>query len=623
MSESISYLKNALSIRNLISYLPVLLKRGVPITELEIHITRNMKYSDLTASFFNLPLPVIWRILFPKIHGTPTSQIIDYIVFMITPHPEAINLIFPYVDLTQITENDAIKLSCVSKEGTAIENFISYINSNQQANRVEIEKVKSEGRRMVLSLQKALNKQPGDIEYQLAAEYKRGFFIEPNPGLYKKYLTIAVNAKHADAMFMMALEMEEDSKFTDALNILTKNIPNYNSTIPHIRDKGKELLYSKDQTISKIGETYINYGIKRKDPECHYILGKFILSKWSELKKGYNLMTQAASMNVKKATLYLQNLEADGGFNMLVGQAEAAKESKVKADKGDAIEMINYAVMRNMGVGVEKNIEIAAKYLENAAKAGNSIGMNLFGSLLLLGYGINKDYEKAAHYFSMSCKMNNPDGMVFYGYMLETGRGVPQNREEAYKLYEKASNEGNSDGLLRMGLYKLNYEHDNAGALEKFQQAAKEGNPNAYFCLGWMSEKGKGKPMKLDEAVKYYKSASDNGSDFGHIALGRAFEKGTVVEKNVVVAKKLYKKAFKAVNAENLLVNGYCLEKGEGAPHDPEYAALCYKVCADYGNAKGMYEYGRMLKNGLGVEKNEIEGIKYTQMARLNGYIEQ
>src|SRR5215210_6081007 len=112
------------------------------------------------------------------------------------------------------------------------------------------------------------------------------------------------------------------------------------------------------------------------------------------------------------------------------------KETKERAEKGDAEAQYNLAVMHDMGVGAPKNYSESGKWYAKAAAAG--IAEAQF-QLAVRYYEHAKqskeNYVKAFSWFYKAALQGMAEAQYNVALMYQLGRGVPTNRVEAYKWY--------------------------------------------------------------------------------------------------------------------------------------------------------------------------------------------
>lgn len=64
--------------------------------------------------------------------------------------------------------------------------------------------------------------------------------------------------------------------------------------------------------------------------------------------------------------------------------------------------------------------------------------MNFYALLLKNGIGVQANVEEAAKYYKQAADKGNKDAMLNYAHLLEKGEGVPQDLDEARRYCEMA-----------------------------------------------------------------------------------------------------------------------------------------------------------------------------------------
>jgi len=80
-------------------------------------------------------------------------------------------------------------------------------------------------------------------------------------------------------------------------------------------------------------------------------------------------------------------------------------------------------------------------------------------------------------------------------------------------------------------------------AMQWYQKAAAQGNPDAETTVGDFYANGWGVQPRADEAVRWYQKAADQGNVRAEIDLGIFYEHGLGVQQDYTEAKKWYQKA--------------------------------------------------------------------------------
>jgi len=111
---------------------------------------------------------------------------------------------------------------------------------------------------------------------------------------------------------------------------------------------------------------------------------------------------------------------ANLGFCFFVKKeySDAIKFFKEASEKGDA-----HGYNRGIG-GMEKNLELAVKYYEDAANLGDDFATFNLGYMHYSGSGIEVNYEKAHEYYTAAAELGNSRAMNNLGDMYETGTYV-------------------------------------------------------------------------------------------------------------------------------------------------------------------------------------------------------
>eukprot|EP01038_Epipyxis_sp_PR26KG_P013759 gene13759-18452_t len=91
--------------------------------------------------------------------------------------------------------------------------------------------------------------------------------------------------------------------------------------------------------------------------------------------------------------------------------------------------------------GIEKNPEIAFKYLKFAADEGHADAQNDLGSMYANGEGVAKNAEEACKYYRLAADQGHAFGQYNLGRIYESGTGVTKNLEEARRYYKLAADQ--------------------------------------------------------------------------------------------------------------------------------------------------------------------------------------
>ena len=160
-------------------------------------------------------------------------------------------------------------------------------------------------------------------------------------------------------------------------------------------------------------------------------------------------------------------------------------------------------------------------------------------------------------------------------------------------------------------------------AFNHFEAAAKKDNPEAQYMLGICYSKGRGVEQDKEEGLKWYQKAADQDFAKAQLALatlyhdgGRGFEKDEDnAESLATKAVPGLKKEAKAGDELAQLLLGGCYLGGLGVEKDEEEGVKWVRKAANQDLAKAQALLGACYMAGKGVEEDEIEAVKWFRKA--------
>lgn len=225
------------------------------------------------------------------------------------------------------------------------------------------------------------------------------------------------------------------------------------------------------------------------------------------------------------------------------------------------------------GIGVKKNLEKAYQWLEYAiSKPNSNWANNRIATYLFNGWGVSQDQEHALSIWQTNLILINKALW-----------------KENTNIWEEHVYAWAKDIFMNAN-YNLGYCYLNGIAVERnidialnyFKQSALIPNREALYTLAKLYSGEYGLPQNNRKAFRYRKSICDydfaTSNDFHNV--GVCYQKGIGVRKNLEEAFKYYKKAADMGNPESIMIVTNC------------------------------YIYG------MGVEKNDLMGLIYSQKLR-------
>jgi len=124
---------------------------------------------------------------------------------------------------------------------------------------------------------------------------------------------------------------------------------------------------------------------------------------------------------------------------------------------------------------------------------------------------------------------------------------------------------------------------DFEAAIAEWELLAEEGHAEAQYRLGVMHVSGQGVPIRLKNAVEYYRMAAE---------LGHA-------------------------EAQNALAFMYRV--GNGVKQSDEEAVKWYRLAAEQGVGQAQFNLGSMYGGGRGIERDYVQAYKWFSLAAMHG----
>lgn len=175
--------------------------------------------------------------------------------------------------------------------------------------------------------------------------------------------------------------------------------------------------------------------------------------------------------------------------------------------------------------------------------------------------------------------------------ILQKGIEVAEHAEEngevlkAIHIYQRYSDGSSYERKAQLRLGQL-YESFPKEAYAHYLRAAELGDPEAAFCVAFMSEYGEGTIISTERAVTYYAKAASAGHRGAAHNLGFFYYSGNGVKKDLKRAYELFLFAAQKGKADSMRNLGVMYENGDYVKKNLEMALKWYSKAVDYGNAE-------------------------------------
>jgi localization factor PodJL len=150
-------------------------------------------------------------------------------------------------------------------------------------------------------------------------------------------------------------------------------------------------------------------------------------------------------------------------------------------------------------------------------------------------------------------------------------------------------------------------------------QAAKKGDPLAYFEIGARYTDGRGVKVDLTEAAKWYKLAADKGLAPAEYRLANFYEKGTGLGRDINKARDLYVSAAEKGNASAM--HNLAVLYATGATGTPDFAEASrwFRDAAELNVRDSQFNLAILYARGNGVPQDLEESYKWFAIAAKGG----
>jgi TPR repeat protein len=158
------------------------------------------------------------------------------------------------------------------------------------------------------------------------------------------------------------------------------------------------------------------------------------------------------------------------------------------------------------GLGVERDVELAQKWLSLAAKGNDPLGQRLLGDFYFNGEEGRPDRAIAEEWYARAAKQGDPEAQDMLSWILTDGDHRKPDYAQAMQWAEKAAKQGNAPSMTRIGLLyhnALGVERNAKAAAHWWQKSAALGDADGQAMLGAAHHLGAGVPRDLVRALAW------------------------------------------------------------------------------------------------------------------------
>src|SRR5450631_1230386 len=183
--------------------------------------------------------------------------------------------------------------------------------------------------------------------------------------------------------------------------------------------------------------------------------------------------------------------------------------------------------------------QVALELWEPLARTGNVRAQNNIGACFAEGLGVERNLEHAAKWLTSAADGGDPVAQRNLAALYFKGEGVAPDQLRAAALYRSAAEQGDAlaqDMLSWMLLEGETIERDVAGARRFALAAAAQGVAAAMTRMGMLYHNALGVGRDPVEAARWWRRGAEAGDADGQAMLGAALHLGSGVERDQVEA---------------------------------------------------------------------------------------
>ena len=284
--------------------------------------------------------------------------------------------------------------------------------------------------------------------------------------------------------------------------------------------------------------------------------------------------------------LYLRGEGVEQNFQ------EALRYFNLGLTLGDEFCQYEIGLMHLLGLGVQKNVVLAAKYFKEAAQQEWPAAQVNLGKLFL----DQGDIGHAVQYFRSAERHHHIEALYHLAEIYNHGIGRGRDCGHATAYYKAVAEKAE---VFHSSFIEANEAYDSGGketALIDYMMAAEQGYEQGQVNVAFMLDEHKS-ILPLDSLLPWKKPRSS-------------------LLKNTFLALLYWTRSARQRNIDSMVKTGDYYMNGYGVPKDLEKAASCYEAAQDMQHsAQAAWNLGWMHENGVGIDQDYHLAWRYYMMA--------
>ena len=185
------------------------------------------------------------------------------------------------------------------------------------------------------------------------------------------------------------------------------------------------------------------------------------------------------------------------------------------AEDGDTRAMCDYGkLFDTTGAPVTQNPEEAFKWYLKAAEYGDDRGQFYVGESYYNGKLVKQDYIQACKWFTLSAEKGYAIAQFYLGHMYYKGNGVPIDQKEAMRWFKLSVDRECNEARVTLGDIYCTYDNYDyyEEAFRLYSAAMEDEYGPAFYKLGMMIYRGRGRPPNPSQALKLFRYGAEKGN---------------------------------------------------------------------------------------------------------------
>ncbi|MCA1978499.1 MAG: hypothetical protein LDL19_04615 [Thiobacillus sp.] len=334
-----------------------------------------------------------------------------------------------------------------------------------------------------------------------------------------------------------------------------------------------------------------------------------------------------------------------GGYDWARVRGEA------RAGNADAQTLIGVAYLQG-GAGLPQSLSNAHHWFLKAAVAGNIEAMYHVGRALYTGANGLADRQAAEMWFDKAAQGGHLNAMVYLARMHALGEARKPDPGRALRLIEEAARRNHPDAIRGIaGAYArgdLGLRADPAQAAEwlarlppggarpeqtggahdtarrqmaQFHYEAWRGTSFRFHDIGMDHELGRGVPVDIAEAARWYRRGVAAGESRAQYRLARLYQSGSAaLPRDLAQSAALYRLAAGQGHPDAQLALSDMLTSGQGVPRDEAAALIWLERAAQSGAPDALHRLGFRYLHGRGTVAQPEKAAALCRQAAEAGF---